>query len=296
MAMRPGDDYDRDILDIIPERFDADADSHQARAGHRFRTIVTLVLAVVVVGAIVAAGWRFMGSRGNGGGAGIPVIKADERPIKTRPDDRGGMEVPNQDKLVYQRMEGEGEGKTERLLPPAEQPLVPPRAQAPEQPVPPVAAVPAPVRPAQGPTQAMISPPKLAEAPQPKAAAQPPVVRQLLAPPPAPAAAPVAATPAPAAAAPVQTAAVAPRKALPSGDWLVQLGAVRSADAADKEWARIQHTHAELLSPLKSDIVRVDLDKGTYWRVRAGPLSEQAARQLCQELVARNQGCILARK
>ena len=45
MPVRPGDDFDRDILDIIPERFDADADSHQARAGHRLRSALTLALA-----------------------------------------------------------------------------------------------------------------------------------------------------------------------------------------------------------------------------------------------------------
>ncbi|MBC7905673.1 MAG: SPOR domain-containing protein, partial [Rhodospirillaceae bacterium] len=50
MAMSPRDDYDRDILDIIPERFDADADSHQARAGHRLRSYLTLGVAVLAVG------------------------------------------------------------------------------------------------------------------------------------------------------------------------------------------------------------------------------------------------------
>ncbi|MBI5162786.1 MAG: SPOR domain-containing protein, partial [Magnetospirillum sp.] len=35
MAPRPGDEFDRNILDIIPERFDADEDSRQARSGYR---------------------------------------------------------------------------------------------------------------------------------------------------------------------------------------------------------------------------------------------------------------------
>ncbi|MGE5516691.1 MAG: SPOR domain-containing protein, partial [Bacteroidota bacterium] len=131
MAMPPRDDYDRDILDIIPERFDADADSKQARAGHRLRSYLTLGVAVIAVGAIVATGLHFMGGR-KAGGPGIPVIKADERPIKIRPDDRGGMQVPNQDKLVYERMEqGEGDSKVERLLPTPEQPQVPVKGAAP---------------------------------------------------------------------------------------------------------------------------------------------------------------------
>jgi len=311
MALRPGDDFERDILDIIPERYDADADSHQARAGHRFRTTITLVVAVVVVGGIVAAGWRFMGGR-QAVGPGIPVIKADDRPIKLRPDDRGGMQVPNQDKLVYERMDGEGEAKTERLLPAPEQPKPPPMAVTPPPVAPPMATPPKPGEPAlpktavQPQVTAQALPPAV-EPPQQKAATYAPVQeRAAPLPPPAPVAQPAKVTPPPAPAVPVtpQVAAVTPpapatatHKPLTSGDYLVQLGAVRSADAADKEWSRIQKANAEFLSTLKSDIVRVELgDKGVFWRVRAGPLSEQAARQLCAELAQRNQGCIVVHK
>jgi hypothetical protein len=308
MSLRPGEDFDRDILDIIPERFDADADSRQARAGHRLRTVITLVVAVAAVGGIVAAGWRFMGNRPSAG-AGIPVIKADERPIKVRPDDRGGMQVPNQDKLVYERMDGEPEAKTERLLAPPEQPMPPPRpvAAAPEPvaaPPPSAPAVPAP--PSRGPgAPAPAAAPRTVVASSPLPAAEAPAYTPMdnrAAPAPAPQAAPVAApAPAPAAApAPqvaAQVAALPHRAPPPAGDYVVQLGAVRSADAADKEWTRIQHADAEQLAGLKPDIVRVELEgKGTFWRVRAGPLTEPAARSLCQELSQRNQGCIVARK
>jgi cell division septation protein DedD len=99
--------------------------------------------------------------------------------------------------------------------------------------------------------------------------------------------------------APVVAAAPTPKKSVASvdGDYLVQLGAVRSADAADKEWSRIQKANAEFLSGLKPDIVKVEIpDKGTFWRIRAGTMSEQSARQLCQQLSAHSQGCILVRK
>ena len=72
---------------------------------------------------------------------------------------------------------------------------------------------------------------------------------------------------------------------------------MRAQDIAEKEWARIQKTNADLLGSLHSDIVRVELEgKGVFWRIRAAPLSEQAARQTCAELTSRNQGCIVARK
>lgn len=324
MAINPRDDFDRDILDIIPERYDADADSHQARAGHRLRSYLTLGVAVIAVGGIVATGLHFLGGK-SGVGTGVPVIKADERPIKFRPDDRGGMQVPNQDKLVYERMEqGESDARVERLLPPPETPQVPVKGEA----APPAAAPRAgtevlrPGAPVASPTTPMTVPrpettpaaepkaeaPAVAQAPAPAASpagGYAPVQSRAATPPPAaPAAkavAPVPAAPpaaAPAAPAPAPAAApVAAPKVPAGGDWLIQLGALRSAPDAEKEWGRIQHANHDLLGALKSDVVRVELgEKGTFWRLRAGPLSEQAARQLCTELKIRNQGCIIARK
>lgn len=324
MAGRPGDDYDRDLLDIIPERYDADADSRQARAGHRLRGWVMIGGAVLVVGAVVAAGLHFIGGR-KGGSMGVPVIKADDKPIKVKPDDRGGMQVPNQDKLIYERMDsaGDTEPKVERLLPQPESAKAPPKTIS----VPPLSAEPAaPVAQRPPPIPAKPGePPAPKTAPQSKVAAQPmdPVAEAPAAP--FPAYQPVQERGAPAAAAP-QTAAAqppasgkteqvtraqaaqAPRpapapapaaaaRAPASGEFVVQLGAVRAADLADKEWSRIQRANSDLLGALKPDIVRVELPgKGTFWRVRAAPLSEQAARQLCAELAARSQGCIVAKR
>jgi hypothetical protein len=325
MALRPSDDYDRDILDIIPERYDADADSHEARAGHRLRGIVTIVAAVVAVGAIVAVGLHFIGGR-KGAGDGVPVIKAEDRPFKMRPDDRGGMQVPNQDKLVYERMESgsETDGRVERLLPPPESPKAPPRpsttptetltlpqapAVAPQSAVPPASVAPAvptsPAPVATPPAGSALAPPPPVSSYQPVQTRAAPTVQA--SPPAAPAATTKTAAP-PAAAkpqviTPAQVANVAPPPAAApvrrsgGGEFVVQLGAVRAADQADKEWARIQKTYADLLGGLKSDIVRVDLEgKGVFWRIRAGGLDEQSARQICADLTRRNQGCIVARK
>jgi hypothetical protein len=57
----------------------------------------------------------------------VPIIEASVDPIKVRPENPGGLEVPNRDKLVYNRMQkdlGKGvykEKELERLLPPPEQ-------------------------------------------------------------------------------------------------------------------------------------------------------------------------------
>lgn len=70
--------------------------------------------------------------------ATAPLIKADPRPTKVRPEQPGGLQVPNQDKLVYEAMRpGETEApKVERLLPPPEKPVEPPAPPPPPPPVP----------------------------------------------------------------------------------------------------------------------------------------------------------------
>jgi hypothetical protein len=280
-----------------------------------------------------------------------PLIKADAGPTKVKPDDPGGLEVPNQDKLVLNNIAGGGDGpkgNVERLLPAAETPLPPPVAtQAPANgnvpppiaPPPPKQAVTTPLPP---PTQTppppvdKSQPPAPAAAPRTAVGAQPlpgsvaapatstaaPVTPAPGAPtqiaalpsatpkptkpapaaptPAAPAASgpqgaiPTPATPAPVAAAAPAPAVPKPAKAAGPGGYRVQLAAVRSQDAAAAEWAKLQKANPELGS-LQLNVVQVELpDKGTFYRVQAGPLSDQgSADQLCGALKARSQGCIV---
>lgn len=106
------------------------------------------LFAVLVFAAGGAGAWHYYGADLRklilGGDGGIPLIKANSAPIKVRPDNPGGLEVPDRDKLVYDRIQGTSEGRgPERLLPPPEQPLPKPRAAAPA-PKPEAKAKPAP--------------------------------------------------------------------------------------------------------------------------------------------------------
>jgi cell division septation protein DedD len=95
---------------------------------------------------------------------------------------------------------------------------------------------------------------------------------------------------------PMNAAAKAPATATaPTGDYRVQLSSVRSEADADKEAARLLRLHKEVLGDLTIAQVRADLgERGTYYRLRAGPLKDRdAAGALCHELAARNQGCIV---
>ncbi len=283
-------DVDREILDIIPERFDADPDSRYARKSAHTRLILTIALVFLAVAALgVAARHILFGEAPKNGQAGVPVIHADDKPIKTRPQDRGGMDVPNQDKLVYERMgAGDTAPQAERLLPPPEQPEAPPAEQPrmpsikPAFPAPPVKEASAATRPAAPETSPETSP---VGTPRPEAAVTAPSQ------PPAHHAKPTAAH-APAAAEP----AARPRP-VAGGHWLVQLGALRSEAEAKKEWNRLRGVDRDVLGELPSNIVRVDLGaKGVFWRLRAGPMEEARARTLCAALAKRSQGCIVAKK
>jgi len=244
-------------------------------------------LILIALAAVIGLGvWFF-----NGGSErktdDVPLIRADQGQTKTKPDEPGGMEIPNQDKLVYD--EGKGP-KVEQLLPPPEAPLPPPVAAAPPPapaaappvlpPAPVVAANPAPAA-TQPPARIAAQAPKPvpAPAPAPVAVAKPAKLAAL--PPPVPAAAPA---PAPAAA-PV------------AGGYRLQLAAVPSEALGQSEWTRIRTANADLLGALGVALPRADLGaKGIFYRVQAGPIAEAGeAQRICNALKQRNVGCILVK-
>jgi hypothetical protein len=296
------DPMDRDILDIIPERFDSDADSRKARSSALSRLLMKLSLMVLMVAALgVAARHILFGDTPHERQLSVPVIHADDKAIKIKPQDRGGMDVPNQDKLIYDKMAANGQDQQpERLLPPPEQAQTPPSVDqrvstngkvAASDAMPPAMTAPVESKQGSAPVETKPAPSAMTAATAP----MPPAAAPVMAPPPK-------APPAPAKiAAPVVAPAVTASPPAPvankAGGWVVQLGALRSEGEAKTEWTHLKSVHADLLQSLSSDIVRVDLGaKGIYWRVRGGPLDEAQARLLCAQLTKQNQGCIIARK
>ncbi len=129
MAPRPG--RDDDVLEFT------DGAEDDGRAGQG-PMLLSIALGLAMVVAILVTVWYFFAdSRGPAApSASVPVVQADPAAIKSKPSDPGGMEVPNQDKLVYERL-GHGDSQPppgERLLPPPEAPQAPPVQAKPEQP------------------------------------------------------------------------------------------------------------------------------------------------------------------
>ncbi|WPZ32973.1 SPOR domain-containing protein [Thalassobaculum sp. OXR-137] len=236
-----------------------------------------------------------------GSEATAPLIQADPSPIKVRPEQPGGLDVPNQDKLVYGALRpGQGEDSSvERLLPPPEKPAEPPAPEPAAAPAPqPGAAasetasgtdapppadgnaasttVPIPPRtPQSAPstvqegsgqttTPGTLQP---VPAPQPQAGDIPPAK----APEPATTETQVAAAVPPPAPEPKPepkpepeakpTPAPAPKPAA-SGNFRVQLGAFRDEAAARSEWNRLTKRYPTVLGGLELRIQSVDLGAG----------------------------------
>ena len=95
---------------------------------------------------------------------------------------------------------------------------------------------------------------------------------------------------------PAAKPAPAPKPAA-SGNFRVQLGAVREEAAARSEWNRLTKRYPDVLGGLELRIQQVDLGsgKGVFHRIQGGMLSEAAAEKACATLKAQNQACLLVR-
>lgn len=203
----------------------------------------------------------------------VPLIEADPRPIKVRPDDPGGLRVPNQDELIFERNRGStAQPGAARLAPEPEGPRIDAlRAQVAQPPAAPAAA-----------PQATPASPPAATASGARPGA------------PAPAQAP-AATTAPAAQ-PASTPAARPAPA-PGGSVRVQLGALSTEEAARTEWDRLSRRHADLLGAFRPQVVRFEREgQAPLFRLRTGGFATaDAARDFCEQVRARNVPCTVVR-
>jgi len=93
-----------------------------------------------------------------------------------------------------------------------------------------------------------------------------------------------------------QVAKATPAPAAGAG-WRIQIASVRSADSARAEWQRQRKAYPALLGDLDLTVKRVNLaEKGTYFRVQAGPLKDkQTAQGLCTALKKKKVGCLIVR-
>lgn len=129
------DDFDDDLLDPSEDAFDYKPVTSDEGGGGK---AVKLLVAVTVVAGLAGGAWYFVGSNETSQDK-VPVVRAEPTPMKEKPLDPGGMEIPNRDKTVYNRLSGDNsEPKLERLLPRPEQPLEKPALGTVTQSLPPM--------------------------------------------------------------------------------------------------------------------------------------------------------------
>lgn len=294
----PNDRFDDPFSD---EAFD------EPRPGMSTRAKLFATGAVVIgLVAVVAVGWfAFQQGIRSGAEEAAPVVRAASEPFKRPPDDPGGLDVPHQDKLVFNRLApGQVQEPVERLLPPPEEPAERPPAPevaavAPEAPaveVPQAETDPETVTvPERVPAQSVPTPSASGEATEQAAATPPPP------PAPAPAIEPEPAAPEPVAVAPTPKPeakpepAEKPAPAVTAGTgWKIQLASVSSRASAESEWTRMRGKNGDLLGSLALNVQTITLDRGTFYRIQAGPLADRsAASSLCGQLKSRNQDCLI---
>lgn len=270
--------------DFRPEEDDRIARSEYPAPRRRARRLMTaLIAAAAVLGFGVILVYAYNMGRTDGESRVPPVILAEEGPTKIRPETPGGMQVPDRDKEVFSRLEADSPTQNvERLLPPPERPMIPPAPEPLPEPVPENLPDPAPSAGITGPTE-----PPAPPAPEPPTTLSPPTTLT----PPAPAAPVARPEPKPPAPAPSPAA-----RTQASGQWRIQLSALRSEAAVRSSWATLSRTHSDLLGNLALGIERRDLGagKGVFYRMQAGPIaSRDAAGDLCTKLKQRKLGCIV---
>jgi len=259
-----------------------------------------LLGAVIVIGGTVALIGRSTGE--------VPVIQADQRPIRVKPENPGGLQIAGVNNEIY------SDGDTRdgaRLAPGAEAPnpaalrAPPPETHAPETPRPDLLAaarIAAPTAQAPAATApATMAPPASTTAAKPVARTAPPVPptantqgantqgaatnQTAAAPKPAPTAQRVE---------PPKPAAETPARAQ-GGRISVQLAAVQSQGAAQAEWVALQRRLPDLLGGRQAVFPKTERDGKTFWRVRTTGFSDVAeARGFCERVRAKGAACAVA--
>ena len=211
--------------------------------------------AVVVLGLGVG-GYAMLARRPHG----VPVIEADSRPLRVKPDNPGGMQVVGAEEQI---MGGSGSGSQADAMAPApeapEPQVLRAQIQAARQPAPP------PVQPA-----ALAPPAMLPAVVAPAVPVNPAVVSK----------APL-----------VRTASSVPA---PAG-MEVQLAALETEQAAMNEWQHLAKRMPDLMASRRPTVLRAERDGKVFYRLRTGGFADTAqATAFCTQVKAKGGGCAIA--
>ena len=203
----------------------------------------------------------------------VVTIAPTPKPVKVRPENPGGMVIPDQDKVIYSRLTQDAiPAKVEKLFPEEEKPVMPEVVAEP--------VVPDEIAVFQDEDVKVIQ----LDEPVESAPVQVPEVvvekQQEKAP-----------------AKTVEVPKAEPVAAAPKGEWKVQLFSSTDKAKVEKEWKLISKKQKALVSDMPMQIVPAKIPgKGTFYRLQIGAFeTRQMASNLCAKLKKQKQECIPAK-
>lgn len=286
-------DSDNDLMDEVPYDFRAEYKdkiertfgSDDEEEEKKFSSVRLHAIGIgVLIGVLVAllASVLLFGSDDEE--ASEPIVVAEsQRPVKVRPTNPGGMDIPDQDKTIYNRMRSdEVDTKVERLVVVDE---VPVRPQVPTKEGE-ILGKPQDISSEKMELEVLSVQKKAVQVPAPK----PQIVKEE----------PVEVKKEVTEEKPVEKpkAKETPKtQKMSANEWHVQLISLPSKSSAEKAWPKILKAHSALLSGLPHDIAEVQIKgKGTFYRLRVGSFKDKKdAQSLCTKLKARKQDCTLTK-
>jgi len=256
-------------------------DSLLTKVNRRRGTILTFMVSFAAIASFGSVVWWAHNQDVRAGGKGLEplVVQAPATPTRIKPENAGGLIPPDQDKEVYNRISpGAVPVQPEKLLPGPTTPKLPaggmPLPSAPKEPE--ATKTPTPVQAANA------TAPATPAAGTPTPPANAPTVTQ------APTTTP------PASEGGTSIASLIEGMSGSTGGWRVQLASAKSEEVAKSTWAKLQAAHGDVLANLRMQPTKVDLgDKGTWYRVQAGPLDEKQAQSICGTLKSRKTDCVV---
>jgi|GEM_PF-1071645 len=263
-------------LEAVEER----DDQIVGQVRRRFLLIVGAIIILALFGSLILYAYN----KGQEAGASgridePPLVLAQDGPSKVQPNSRGGIDVPDQDRLVFDRITGTDSSGNENVGASPEQPItLPPSTQTQGSQA--DASGAATTQPAQTQTQGQTQ-------------TQTPAQTQTQ-------------TPAQSVVVPVQMPAddietntssqnSGVREIIPANAWRIQLGAFGSARSSEIAWDQLQARFPAVLGALSLEVEPLTRPGSPdLYRMRGGPFNSRAgADRACATLRAAGQGCFV---
>lgn len=237
-------------------------DAREEEGGGKGLLVAALAVGVVLVFGTVV--WNAYRAGTKKDPSHTPVLSAEKGGFKSKPEDRGGMQVPNQDKRLFDAIDENDRDATVEKTSTAGTTTSPGDGK------------PKDLRPST-----TISETEDKPAVKPEVIASKPIAQ------PSPVPTPVA---------PVYEEPSLPIERFdPTGTYLVQLAALRDVGAAETAWSQMVESYPDLFGGAHMDIQRADLGaKGIFYRVRVSAFSSRAdADAFCEALKSRGESCMV---